>query len=92
MDSSRGTQGAAEAVGTTDTDPWPAVGDLVKDTRRNRVAVVMSTSFKRYFLRPPEGGVEWEQDPAHLARPSAREELSVRLKAQNHQSTYGARF
>lgn len=44
----------------------PEVGVLAWDSRRRVVGVLMDAQCGRMYLRPPEGGVEWEALPGDV--------------------------
>ena len=67
-------------------DDRPRVGEVVRDTARDRVGVVMDKGAGRLFLRPLSGGREWEAGAEQVSPLSAREELSARLAAANARS------
>jgi len=55
----------------------PAVGELVLDAKRDAVGMVMDAQGGRMFLRPPEGGREWEASPDDVRPVPAREMTGV---------------
>jgi predicted sugar kinase len=65
------------------------IGDLAKDTGRNKVGVVMGELGGYVLLRPLNGGIEWEVRPSKLVPLTPREELSARLAVRNAQSEIG---
>ncbi|MYY12586.1 hypothetical protein GT204_27725 [Streptomyces sp. SID4919] len=67
----------------------PAIGELVKDTVRGRVGVVMGEVGGRVQIGPVGGGVEWDALPDNVVEPGAREELSARLTVRNGNSRCG---
>lgn len=48
------------------THTAPEVGVLAWDSRRRLVGVLMDAQCGRMYLRPPEGGVEWEALPGDV--------------------------
>jgi hypothetical protein len=68
-----------QAVGTIEIQ----VGDLVRDTRRERVGVVMDRSHGQVWLRPPAGGREWT---AKIGEVQPADELSVKVSLVNKRS------
>ncbi|MDX3853774.1 hypothetical protein PV679_24590 [Streptomyces sp. AK02-01A] len=72
---------------TTAGSEAPEVGQLVRDTTRNKVGVVMGEWAGRYSLRPVGGGLEWEA--VNVLPVPAREELSIRLAAKNSGDRWG---
>jgi hypothetical protein len=67
----------------------PGIGELAKDTARNRIGVVMGEIGGRVQIRPIGGGTEWDAVPDNVVAPSAREELSARLAIKNGNSRDG---
>ncbi|MDF3140383.1 MULTISPECIES: hypothetical protein [unclassified Streptomyces] len=67
----------------------PDIGELAKDTARNRIGVVMGEVGGRVQIRPIGGGAEWDAMPDDVKPPSAREELSARLAIKNGNSRDG---
>ncbi|ELS54450.1 hypothetical protein J7F01_39160 [Streptomyces sp. ISL-22] len=67
----------------------PDIGELAKDTARNRIGVVMGKVGGRVQIKPIGGGVEWDAMPENVKPPSAREELSARLAIRNGNSRVG---
>ncbi|MFJ8539204.1 hypothetical protein [Streptomyces sp. NPDC093591] len=67
----------------------PGIGELAKDTARNRIGVVTGTVGGRVQIRPIGGGAEWDAMPENVKPPSAREELSARLAIRNGNSRDG---
>lgn len=61
----------------------PAVGELAKDTAKDRIGIVMGRIGGRVQIRPLQGGVEWDAMPDAVEAPSPREELSARLAVRN---------
>ncbi|TJZ94439.1 hypothetical protein FCI23_53735 [Actinacidiphila oryziradicis] len=72
---------------TTEGHEWPEgvppVGTFVRDTRRERDALVMAAIGPYVQLRGMEGGVEWDAKPADIRPLTAREELSARTWVRN---------
>jgi hypothetical protein len=67
----------------------PGIGELAKDTARDRIGVVMGALGGRVQLRPLGGGTEWDVMPDNVVAPSPREELSARLAIRNGNSRDG---
>jgi hypothetical protein len=67
----------------------PGIGELAKDTARDRIGVVMGALGGRVQLRPIGGGTEWDVMPDNVVTPSPREELSARLAIRNGNSRDG---
>lgn len=67
----------------------PGIGELAKDTSRNRIGVVMDEVGGRVQIRPIGGGAEWDALPDNVEPPSAREELSARLAIKNRNRRAG---
>lgn len=65
------------------------IGELAKDTTRNRIGVVMGEVGGRVQMRPIGGGKEWDAVPDKVKPPSAREELSARLAIKNRNRRAG---
>jgi hypothetical protein len=67
--------------GTTEGTGWPEgvppVGTFVRDTKKNRDAVVMAAIGGYVQLRGIEGGTEWDVQPEKIRPLTAREELSL---------------
>lgn len=59
------------------------VGGFVRDSRRDRVGVVMDRSHGQVWLRPPAGGREWT---AKLGEVQPVDELSVKVALANKRS------
>jgi hypothetical protein len=74
-------------VNTTEGHEWPEgvppVGTFVRDTRRERDALVMAAIGPYVQLRGMEGGVEWDVKPADIRPLTAREELSARTSVRS---------
>ncbi|MFI5863596.1 hypothetical protein [Streptomyces sp. NPDC051546] len=70
-------------------EPRVDIGSVMKDTKAGRVGAVAGAGDGKIQLRPLGGGMEWDADPNDLERPSPREELKLRLAAENERSTYG---
>jgi hypothetical protein len=51
--------------------PAPPVGTLARDTRRDRVGVVMDVIASRLWLRAQGGGREWEAGRADVVQLAA---------------------
>ncbi|QMU75785.1 hypothetical protein GXW83_08575 [Streptacidiphilus sp. PB12-B1b] len=61
----------------------------MRDTRRDRVGVVMGAFGARVYLRPAGGGVEWDAAPADLEPADGRAELRARVAELNAESSRG---
>ncbi|WP_406436483.1 hypothetical protein OHB14_62275 [Streptomyces sp. NBC_01613] len=67
----------------------PGIGELAKDSARDRIGVVMGEVGGRVQMRPIGGGTEWDAKPDNVVAPSPREELSARLAIKNGNSRDG---
>ncbi|KOV83918.1 hypothetical protein ADL01_09535 [Streptomyces sp. NRRL WC-3618] len=67
----------------------PGVGELAKDSVRDRIGVVMGEFGGRVQMRPVRGGLEWDAVSDNVVALSAREELSARLAIKNGNSLGG---
>ncbi|MCX5422237.1 hypothetical protein [Streptomyces sp. NBC_00078] len=67
----------------------PGIGELAKDSARNRIGVVMGEVGGRVRIRPIGGGTEWDAMPDNVVALTAREELSARLAIRNGNSRDG---
>ncbi|MFQ3559550.1 hypothetical protein QZN11_22495 [Streptomyces gramineus] len=67
----------------------PDIGDLAKDSARDRIGVVMGEVGGRVQIRPIGGGPEWDAMPDDVVAPSSREELTARLAVKNRNSRGG---
>ncbi|KUO19655.1 hypothetical protein [Streptomyces dysideae] len=67
----------------------PCIGELAKDSARDRIGVVMGALGGRVQMRPIGGGTEWDAMPDNVVAPSPREELSARLAIRNGNSRDG---
>ncbi|KAF5996206.1 hypothetical protein BOG92_034770 [Streptomyces sp. WAC00263] len=67
----------------------PGIGELAKDSARERIGVVMGEIGGRVQIRPIRGGKEWDAMPDNVVALSAREELSARLTVKNGNSRVG---
>ncbi|MCX4882195.1 hypothetical protein [Streptomyces sp. NBC_00847] len=67
----------------------PGIGELAKDSARDRIGVVMGAVGGRVQIRPIGGGTEWDAHPDNVVAPSPREELSTRLAIKNANSRDG---
>lgn len=67
----------------------PGIGELAKDSARDRIGVVMGEVGGRVQIRPINGGAEWDAMPDNVVTPTAREELSARLAIKNSNSRDG---
>ena len=67
----------------------PGIGELAKDSARDRIGVVMGEVGGRVQIRPIGGGTEWDAMPDNVVAPSPREELSARLAIKNGNSRDG---
>lgn len=61
----------------------PDVGELVYDTKRDRVGEVVDYQAGRALLRPSGGGIEWEANPNDLRPADAKERLRARVNEMN---------
>jgi hypothetical protein len=66
--------------------PEPAVGAAVRDTRHDRVGVVMGHEGPYLQLRPLNGGREWDADATRVQLLSPAELLSARVAEANARS------
>ncbi|GAA0397854.1 hypothetical protein GCM10010357_18690 [Streptomyces luteireticuli] len=57
--------------------------DVVRDTRKDRIGVVMDKVGPRYQLRPPAGGREWEAAAADMEPVPAAVRLGARVAEAN---------
>ncbi|MEW2165863.1 hypothetical protein AB0912_23100 [Streptomyces sp. NPDC007084] len=73
----------------SDQQTRPGIGELAKDSARDRIGVVMGELGGRVQMRPVRGGVEWNAMPDRVVPLSAREELSARLTVKNGNSRSG---
>ncbi|MEC4019362.1 hypothetical protein [Streptomyces sp. H27-D2] len=64
----------------------PEVGTLAHDVKRDRVGKVMDTHGNRVFLRPVNGGVEWEAAPDDLEPADTAAELRAKAAEANARS------
>jgi hypothetical protein len=75
--------------------PRPRVGTLMRDTKRDRVGVVMGELAGLIYLRPVGGGIEWDACASDLeradghAQAEARAQLRARLAEMNAASSGG---
>ncbi|MEV6317346.1 hypothetical protein [Streptomyces sp. NPDC051776] len=69
--------------------PVPEPGDYVKDTLRDRSAIVVLSTSRYVQLQPIAGGKPWDAKPDDVRRLTAREELSVRLAWRNAAHRWG---
>ncbi|MFG2963730.1 MULTISPECIES: hypothetical protein [unclassified Streptomyces] len=67
----------------------PGIGELAKDSARDRIGVVMGEVGGRVQIRPIGGGPEWDAMPDDVVAPSSREELTARLAVKNRNSRGG---
>jgi hypothetical protein len=74
---------------TQDEEGTPDVGSLVLDAKRDRVGVVMDRQGGRVYLRPPQGGREWEAAPEDVRPAKARDELRARVAEINAAGRWG---
>ncbi|MFC3350040.1 hypothetical protein ACFOOM_21955 [Streptomyces echinoruber] len=72
-----------------DEQSRPGIGDLAKDTVRNKVGVLMGEAGGRLLMRPPGGGREWEVDPGDIGPVTALEEMRARNSARNRMTRLG---
>ncbi|MFG2923848.1 hypothetical protein ACGFYA_20360 [Streptomyces sp. NPDC048305] len=64
----------------------PGIGELARDTAKNKVGVLMGSVGGRYLLRPLNGGCEWEVEPGAMGRLTASEALTERTRIENERS------
>lgn len=64
-------------------------GELVRDTKLDRIGEVQALLAGRVYLRPPGGGVEWEAHPDQLELMDSRDQLHFRARKLNHASSKG---
>ncbi|WP_435227887.1 hypothetical protein [Streptomyces sp. Tue6028] len=64
----------------------PGIGELAKDSARDRLGIVMGEVGGRVQIRPIGGGTEWDAVPRNVVAPSPREELHARLAIRNGNS------
>jgi hypothetical protein len=74
---------------TRDDDGVPDVGSLVLDAKRDRVGVVMDRQGGRVYLRPPQGGLEWEAAEEDVRAARAGDELRARVAEINAAGRWG---
>jgi hypothetical protein len=67
----------------------PEVGALALDVKRDRVGVVMARQGGRVFLRPPQGGREWEALPEDVRPAQLLDELRARVAEVNAHGRWG---
>ena len=67
----------------------PGIGELAKDSNRDRIGVVMGEVGGRVQIRPIIGGTEWDAMPDNVVALTAREELGARLAMKNGDSRDG---
>ncbi|QKW05936.1 hypothetical protein HUT18_05555 [Streptomyces sp. NA04227] len=67
----------------------PAVGELARDTKRDRIGVVMGNEGGLYQLRPPGGGLEWDVRPVNVERATQDQLLRARVRDTNRRSREG---
>jgi hypothetical protein len=70
-------------------DGVPGVGALVLDMRQDRVGVVMDRQNDRVFLRPPQGGPEWEAAAEDVRPARAGDQLRARVAEINAAGRWG---
>ncbi|MFJ6659507.1 hypothetical protein ACIQNG_24610 [Streptomyces sp. NPDC091377] len=74
--------------------PQLSVGDLVFDTARRVLGVLMDTGEDMgeglCFLRPPRGGIEWTVSPADIRPATVADQLRPALAEMNERSSGGA--
>ncbi|MFE1878932.1 hypothetical protein [Streptomyces diastatochromogenes] len=61
----------------------PDVGELVYDTKRDRVGEVVDYQAGRALLRPAGGGIEWAATPDELRPADANDRLRARVNEMN---------
>ncbi|MET8830484.1 hypothetical protein ABZX33_32095 [Streptomyces sp. NPDC004608] len=85
---------SGENVPTNPPTPQLRVGELVLDTARNRLAILMDTGGTwadgRYALRPPGGGVEWPAWRSDIRPATVTDRLRPALAELNERSSGGA--
>ncbi|MFJ6660234.1 hypothetical protein ACIQNG_28360 [Streptomyces sp. NPDC091377] len=83
-----------ENVPTEDQRPQLDLGQLVFDTRRDTLGVVMDTGGTwgdgRYSLRPPRGGIEWHASRSDVRPATVADRLRPALAEVNERSSGGA--
>jgi hypothetical protein len=67
----------------------PQVGTLVRDQKRKRIGRVMAYQFGILYLRPPQGGQEWEAKPDDVRPADQHEKLSAGVAEANARSRWG---
>ncbi|AZK94463.1 MULTISPECIES: H/ACA ribonucleoprotein complex subunit GAR1/NAF1 [Streptomyces] len=72
------------------TAPWkPRIGDTVRDTALKRIGRVMDRFGSRYYLRPLNGGCEWDAHPDDLRPATASDVLAPAVAEANQRSSKG---
>nr|WP_042404923.1 hypothetical protein [Streptacidiphilus carbonis] len=69
--------------------PVYAVGDLVHDTKRDRIGTFQGAWCGRMYLRPVAGGGEWEAEPDDVRPADEKDRLRARVAEANDTSRYG---
>lgn len=67
----------------------PDIGDLAKDTARDKVGVLMDKIAGRYLMRPMSGGREWEVKPEDIDYPTASDRVRAENGARNRMTRLG---
>ncbi|MGV9313330.1 hypothetical protein ACWDR0_14205 [Streptomyces sp. NPDC003691] len=70
--------------------PWePRIGDTVTDVARKRTGRVMDRFSNRYYLRPLNGGCEWDALPGDLRPAVTSDALTTAVAEANQRSSRG---
>ncbi|MEV8115703.1 hypothetical protein [Streptomyces xiamenensis] len=64
----------------------PKIGELARDSRLDRVGVVMDHVGPSYQLRPVGGGREWDVLPEDLRAADSGDLLRAKVEERNHHS------
>ncbi|MDT9698272.1 hypothetical protein [Streptomyces sp. P17] len=72
-----------------DEQRQPGIGDLAKDTTKDKVGVLTDMAAGRFVMRPLTHGQEWEVDPADVVAVTALEEMRARNSARNRMTRLG---
>lgn len=67
----------------------PGIGELAKDSARDKIGVLMGRVGGRVQIRPVAGGREWETEPDNVEYPTAHEEMRARNSARNRMTRLG---
>ncbi|WP_236655528.1 hypothetical protein [Streptacidiphilus carbonis] len=73
-------------VRTSATPELPSVGSYVVDIRSGRIAVLRDLIEGTLYLRPGNGGREWEAMPSHVRLATPRESLMHKVQDLNAES------